>query len=146
MGPNLGKANAGSAWLMEFYCSFLFYICIMQVKEPRLHVHYKNTIVIFIGVCIVLSALIYMAGPVSGGCFNPAVAFGLYLMCAINDPSAGSDPAINNHACSDYLLLYMSASAAAAVVAGLAALLLANWTTWLTPAGAKLVETPNTRF
>lgn len=67
-------ANYGVVWLLEFWCTFFFCICILceintDASESR------DGVLKAAAIAMTLYAMITTAGAISGGCFNPAFGF-----------------------------------------------------------------------
>ena len=69
-----------------------------------------------VSVAVTLAAMIYIAAPYSGACFNPAVAIGLRVLCVNLTPA--SDPTLYSQ-CTEYTWLYVVATYSGGIVAGL---------------------------
>ena len=102
------EGQHGKVFLLEFWCTFFFVICILCQIDKRA-AESKDGILKAAAIAFTLLAMIQFGGPVSGGCFNPA--FGLtqttyqvmyinanggeggeyarYLWCYIFGPSLG---------------------------------------------------------
>jgi len=124
-------ATDSAVWFTEFFCTFWFVFLIMHAKESRLTSNFKNTILIILSVAIALGAIIFVAGSHTGGCFNPAVLFAQYMMCALHSTS---------DTCGDYFWLYFTADLFGGILAGFFALMHAHMTTLLTPMGKGLAK------
>lgn len=68
------EGQHGKVFLLEFWCTFFFVICILCQIDKRA-AESKDGILKAAAIAFTLLAMIQFGGPVSGGCFNPA--FGL---------------------------------------------------------------------
>ena len=66
-----------------------------------------------VSVAVTLAAMIFIAAPYSGACFNPAVAVGLRVLCVNQAPT--------NAKCYEYTWVYIIATFSGGAIAGILA-------------------------